>query len=85
MSRLNPEHHRAIAAAYGGGETIRQIAARMGLGTNTVSRSLKRQGVRTMPGPRPILGDKPDDRRLYFKIRDNFGAAYARELMGIAA
>lgn len=46
----------------------------------------REQGFRNANlGRRTILADRPDDRALYCKIRRHYGAAYARELMGLAA
>lgn len=49
-----------------------------------ISATVTRRWAEGRGRPR-ILADRPEDRALYAKIRRYYGAAYAREQMGIAA
>jgi len=87
MSRFgrNPYRNRQILKLRQEGLNGAQIAGRYGLSKARVCQILKAIG-----GPRPVGRPRlPDmtaeDAALYAKARRSFGAAYARDLMGIAA
>ena len=80
------ERDLIIVARFRAGETRRAIAELFGITPRRVSQIAKEHGIRRLITPgRPRVPVRDEDRALYRKVQVAYGAAYARELLGIAA
>ncbi len=73
-----------IVEEYQRGAVLRAIADGLGVSVRQVWAVVKSAGV-SRPGGRPRIPLNGDKREDYLTLRKHFGAAYARENMGIAA
>jgi hypothetical protein len=92
------ERNKAIAAAFKAGETRNALAKRYGLTPRRISQIAAAHGVHRYDADQVAMGlrfrgGRPrdpklaalnsEDRRFYTKLMQSFGAAYARQALGL--